>query len=96
MRYFSRGIWTCAALYVALGLIGIFFLTRNRALPRRARVTASPPLHRHRCAEDHATALGRAETALCQRCRLLKPSGIAIFDTRMKSTATSAVMSAMV
>ncbi|MGO8922473.1 MAG: hypothetical protein ACLQF4_05995 [Xanthobacteraceae bacterium] len=27
MRNFSRGIWTCAALYVALGLIGIFFLT---------------------------------------------------------------------
>jgi hypothetical protein len=27
MCKFSRGIWTCAALYVALGLIGIFFLT---------------------------------------------------------------------
>ena len=27
MRKFSRGIWTCAAFYVALGLIGIFFLT---------------------------------------------------------------------
>jgi hypothetical protein len=27
MRNFSRGIWTCAALYVAVGLIGIFFLT---------------------------------------------------------------------
>ena len=27
MRNFSRGIWTCAALYVAIGLIGIFFLT---------------------------------------------------------------------
>jgi hypothetical protein len=26
MRNFSRGIWTCAALYVAVGLIGIFFL----------------------------------------------------------------------
>jgi hypothetical protein len=26
MRNFSRGIWTCAALYVAIGLIGIFFL----------------------------------------------------------------------
>jgi hypothetical protein len=32
MRNFSRGMWTCgmwtcAALYVAIGLIGIFFLT---------------------------------------------------------------------
>jgi hypothetical protein len=27
MRNFSRGIWTCAALYVAIGLIGIFLLT---------------------------------------------------------------------
>jgi hypothetical protein len=26
MGNFSRGIWTCAALYVAIGLIGIFFL----------------------------------------------------------------------
>jgi hypothetical protein len=26
MRIFSRGIWTCAALYVAIGLIGIFLL----------------------------------------------------------------------
>ncbi len=27
MHNFSRGVWTCAALYVAIGLIGIFFLT---------------------------------------------------------------------
>jgi len=27
MQNLSRGIWTCAALYVAIGLIGIFFLT---------------------------------------------------------------------
>jgi hypothetical protein len=27
MRNFSRGIWTCAALYAALGLIGILLLT---------------------------------------------------------------------
>ena len=26
MRNFSSGIWTCAVLYVAIGLIGIFFL----------------------------------------------------------------------
>lgn len=26
MHNFSRGIWTCAALYVAIGLLGIFFL----------------------------------------------------------------------
>jgi hypothetical protein len=26
MRNFSPGIWTCAALYAAIGLIGIFFL----------------------------------------------------------------------
>jgi hypothetical protein len=27
MRHVSPGIWTCAALYVAIGLIGIFVLT---------------------------------------------------------------------
>jgi hypothetical protein len=27
MRNFSPGIWTCAALYVAIGLIGVYFLT---------------------------------------------------------------------
>jgi hypothetical protein len=27
MRNFSPGIWTWAALYAAIGLIGIFFLT---------------------------------------------------------------------
>jgi hypothetical protein len=27
MRDVSPGMWTCAALYVAIGLIGIFFLT---------------------------------------------------------------------
>ena len=26
MRKFSRAVWTCAALYVALGLIGILLL----------------------------------------------------------------------
>ena len=26
MRNFSPGIWTCAALYAAIGLIGVFFL----------------------------------------------------------------------
>ena len=26
MGDFSRGIWTCAPLYLAIGLIGIFFL----------------------------------------------------------------------
>jgi len=26
MQNLSRGIWTCAALYVVIGLIGIFFL----------------------------------------------------------------------
>lgn len=26
MRNFSPGIWTCTALYAAIGLIGIFFL----------------------------------------------------------------------
>jgi hypothetical protein len=31
----SRGMWTCAALYVAIGLIGIFFLST------RPGVTAS-------------------------------------------------------
>ena len=27
MHNLSRGIWTCAALYVAIGLIGLLFLT---------------------------------------------------------------------
>ena len=27
MHNFSRGIWTCAALYVAVGLMGLLFLT---------------------------------------------------------------------
>jgi hypothetical protein len=27
MRNFSRSIWACGALYVAIGLIGIFFLS---------------------------------------------------------------------
>ena len=27
MRNYTRSIWTCAALYVAIGLIGIVFLT---------------------------------------------------------------------
>jgi hypothetical protein len=26
-RNFSPGIWTCAAIYAVIGLIGIFFLT---------------------------------------------------------------------
>lgn len=26
MHNLSRGIWTCAALYVAIGLVGIFLL----------------------------------------------------------------------
>jgi hypothetical protein len=32
MRNFSRGIWTCAALYVAIGLIGIFLLSGQSGL----------------------------------------------------------------
>ena len=27
MHHLSRGIWTCAALYVAIGLLGLLFLT---------------------------------------------------------------------
>ena len=46
MRYFSRGIWTCAALYVALGLIGIFFLTSEPSIATSSEgygiATASP------------------------------------------------------
>jgi len=26
MRNFSPGIWTCTALYAAIGLVGVFFL----------------------------------------------------------------------
>ncbi len=51
MRSFSRGIWTCAALYVVLGLLGIFFLTGELGIATssegyRIAATASPtPLH---------------------------------------------------
>ena len=41
-----------------------------------------------------ARALGRADTAACQRATLASSSGIASFAGFMKSTATSAVMSA--
>src|SRR5690348_14845078 len=43
---------------------------------------------------DQAAALGRADTAWYQRRKWLRPSGTGSFDTFMKSTATSAVMSA--
>jgi hypothetical protein len=47
MRNFSRGIWTCAALYVALGLIGILFLTSEPRIATSSEgygiaATASP------------------------------------------------------
>ena len=42
----------------------------------------------------HAFALGRADTAACQRFTLAKFSGIASLAGFMKSTATSVVMSA--
>ena len=47
MREFSRGVWTCAALYVALGLIGIFFLTSEPGIATSSEgygitATASP------------------------------------------------------
>ncbi len=45
---------------------------------------------------DHARALGLADTASRQRCRLSKPSGIATRAGFMKSTAQSAVISATV
>jgi hypothetical protein len=32
MRNFSRGIWTCAAVYVAIGLAGIFFFMSERGV----------------------------------------------------------------
>jgi hypothetical protein len=32
MHNFSRGIWTCATLYVAIGLIGIFFLATQPSI----------------------------------------------------------------
>ena len=47
VRKFSRGIWTCAALYIALGLIGIFFLTSEPGIATSSEgygiaATASP------------------------------------------------------
>jgi hypothetical protein len=32
MHNFSRGIWTCVAFYVAIGLIGIFFLASRHGV----------------------------------------------------------------
>jgi hypothetical protein len=32
MRNLARGMWTCAALYVAISLLGIFFLSAKPAL----------------------------------------------------------------
>jgi hypothetical protein len=47
MRNFSRGIWTCVALYVAIGLIGIFFLTSDPGIATSSEgygtAAASPP-----------------------------------------------------
>src|SRR6185503_20268323 len=48
-----------------------------------------------RQAHAQADALGRAETAACQRLRLVNPSGTASFAGFMKSTATSPVISAI-
>src|ERR1700682_1148445 len=45
---------------------------------------------------SQAFALGRADTASCQRRTWTRSSGTTSFDTRMKSTATIAVMSATV
>jgi hypothetical protein len=47
MRNFSPGIWTCAALYVALGLIGILLLTGEPSIATSSEgygiaATASP------------------------------------------------------
>jgi hypothetical protein len=47
MRNFSRGIWTCAAIYVALGLIGILLLTSEPGIATSSEgygiaATASP------------------------------------------------------
>jgi hypothetical protein len=47
MLNFSRGIWTCAALYVALGLIGILLLTSEPGIATSSEgygiaATASP------------------------------------------------------
>lgn len=50
MRNLSRGIWTCAALYVAIGLIGIFFLTSDPGIATSSEgygiAAAAPPLLR--------------------------------------------------
>ena len=97
MRDLSPGVWTCAALYVAIGLLGILFLASGPGVPHRAKGMASPQsLRRRRCVNVQAAALGRSQTVWCHRRRLRKLSGTDIFDTRMKSTATEAVMSATV
>lgn len=57
---------------------------------------ASPSLMARRRLAAQAAALGRAETSACQRRTLARFSGRASFETRMKSTATIAVMSATV
>ena len=32
MHNLSRGIWTCAAFYVAIGMVGIFFLVSQASV----------------------------------------------------------------
>jgi len=85
-------------------------LTRtNQSIARQGLVTARPAATRPIFLRDslscrargggcecYAFALGRAETVSRQRRTSVSSSGIASFDTFMKSTATSAVMSAMV
>ena len=95
MRIFLAAFGT-AQHSCALGLIGIFFLTSETGIAASSEGYGIAARFADTAALKLSAALGRAETALCQRRRLLKPSGTAIFDARMKSTATSAVMSATV
>ena len=57
---------------------------------------APPPSRPNRGSRHQALALGRALTASCQRRTFSHPSGVSTLSRLMKSTATSAVMSATV
>ena len=99
------GFWTCAAVYVAIGVIGVFFLSTQPNIASstgrlRHDSAGGAEIMRCRAIRDRRIYARGART---RRNRLVpaltgspSSSGTASFATRMKSTATSAVMSATV
>ena len=79
---------------LASAVIGAFIVACLLLLPQgQASIRAN---HHDLSRAAYAAALGRAETSVCQRRRLASSSGTVSFDTFMKSTDTSVVMSATV